>query len=71
MADTINLPYITVHQRQIWLTIVGDIAFKNKADARGMIYTGDDLDYQTSVIELIGKVVALNTVWSMPKMLEF
>ena len=34
------------------LRIVGDIEFQNKADARGAIYNGDDLEYTNSVIEL-------------------
>ena len=34
------------------LRIVGDIEFQNKADPRGMRYSGDDLEYINSVIEL-------------------
>ena len=34
------------------LRIVGDIEFDNRADPRGLIYNGDDLEYTTSVIEL-------------------
>ena len=34
------------------LRIVGDIEFQNKADPRGLIYNGDDLEYINSVIEL-------------------
>ena len=34
------------------LRIVGDIEFQNKADPRGLIYNGDDLEYTNSVIEL-------------------